>query len=112
MPEMHLVDFSKLPPTKYSFCGPFSKLHKRLDENDNPLPHSLPINSLDSQCLIHDIAYKNFKDVKNRNEADRVLRDKAKKIKMDSTKSKSERFNAAAVEKIMNTKQRFGMGNK
>lgn len=51
----------------YKFCGPGTKLNKRLQRGDKG------INALDEACKEHDIAYVN----KNRNLADKILIHKA-----------------------------------
>ena len=54
------------------FCGPGTKLEKRLARGDTG------INPLDSACKEHDIAYsENQSDIQARNIADQVLADKA-----------------------------------
>src|ERR1700679_1779902 len=72
LPELHLLDGIK----KYSFCGPFTKLDKRvdLDLNGNIINiKTPPINELDAGCLNHDVAYEKYKDIVNRNIADQAL---------------------------------------
>ena len=50
----------------YSFCGPGTKLVKRLDQGDKEK------NKLDSICKVHDIAYQS-KDSKTRRYEDKLL---------------------------------------
>ena len=40
-------------------------------------------NELDKACFAHDAAYSDFKDIKIRTAADKILRDKAYKIAKD-----------------------------
>ena len=67
---------NKLPfelhiPGGYRFCGPGTKLEKRLARGDKG------INELDEACKEHDIAYSKEKDLEHRHKADRILADKA-----------------------------------
>lgn len=55
----------------YQYCGPGTKLDKRLARGDSG------INGLDKACKEHDIAYSNFLDKTNRHKADKVLIDKS-----------------------------------
>ena len=74
MPEMHL----RQPQFVYSVCGPFTrhkeriKKFKRTDDT-----RYLYRNELDKACFLDDSAYANHKDLINRTEADKVLKDKA-----------------------------------
>ena len=62
--ELHIPD--------YQYCGPGSKLAKRLARGDPG------INLLDSACKEYDIAYsRNRENVQARNEADKILAEKA-----------------------------------
>ena len=91
----------------YQYCGPETKLAKRLPRGD------LGINPLDAACREHDIAYsKNRENVQAGNEADKIL---AKKV-WNRVKSKDAGFGkkaaAYAVTNTMKLKSRFGMGLK
>lgn len=55
----------------YNFCGPGTKLSKRLARGDRG------INKLDEACRIHDIAYSQHKDLSQRHEADKELINRA-----------------------------------
>src|SRR5271156_4862975 len=63
--EMHLPG--------YNFAGPFTQLEKRLDENDNPLPNSIPINKIDKISLLHDFMYRDYPSAKGRQVADQIM---------------------------------------
>src|SRR3977135_3818727 len=63
--EMHLPG--------YSFAGPFTQLDKRLDENDEPLPNSLPINKIEQIAYYHDIMYRDYPTAKGRQVADQII---------------------------------------
>ena len=77
MPEMHL----RQPPFVYSACGPFTRHKERIKEfkrtGDTCYIYR---NKLDKACFQHDSAYADHKDLINRTEADKVLRDKAYEI--------------------------------
>ena len=80
MPEMHL----KQPSFTYSACGPFTKNKERIKkfmqtENTNFIYK----NELDKACFQHDMAYGKSKDLANRTQSNKVLRDKAFKIGSD-----------------------------
>ena len=56
----------------YQYCGPGTKLQKRLSKGDPG------INPLDSACKDHDIAYaQDREDIQKRNAADKILAEKA-----------------------------------
>jgi hypothetical protein len=116
-PEMHLglpidVTCEQVPggsfnsTGKYSYCGPYTKVDKRITEG------YLGVNGLDKACRQHDLAYKVNKDTKNRNTADDVLALEAAKIVNDSNQPEYERKDARSVASIMSIKSRFGMGIK
>ena len=91
----------------YQYCGPGTKLVKRLARGDPG------INPLDAACKEHDIAYsRNRENIQARNEADKILAEKA----WNRVKSKDARFGekaaAYAVTNTMKLKSRFGMGLK
>ena len=74
MPEMRL----RQPRFAYSACGPFTRHKERIKEfkctGDTSYIYR---NELDKACFQHDSAYADHKDLINRTEADKVLRDKA-----------------------------------
>ena len=74
MPEMHLRE----PRFAYSACGPFTRHKERIKEfKGTGDTHYIYTNKLDKACFQHDSAYADHKDLINRTEADKVLRDKA-----------------------------------
>ena len=81
MPEMHL----RQPRFVYSACGPFTRHKERIKEfkrtGDTCYIYR---NELDKACFQHDSAYADHKDLINRTEADKVLRDKAYDIASNS----------------------------
>ena len=74
MSEMHL----RQPQFVYSACGPFTRHKERIREfkrtGDTRYTYR---NELDKACFQHDSAYADHKDLINRTEADKVLKDKA-----------------------------------
>jgi hypothetical protein len=54
IPELHIPG--------YNYCGPFTKLDKRLARGDEP------VNKLDAACKEHDIFYRDHKDTNERHE--------------------------------------------
>ena len=74
MPEMHL----KQPQFVYSACGPFTRHKERIKKlKQTGDTGYIYRNGLDKACFQHDSAYADHKDLRNRTEADKVLRDKA-----------------------------------
>jgi transposase InsO family protein len=115
LPEIHLSLPTNIPSEnvpggefnntkRYSFCGPFTKLQKRLDQGYKG------VNNLDRACMQHDIAYSQNSDTKNRNAADDVLAKVATEIATDENEPEYERKQARTVAAIMATKSRFGLG--
>ena len=74
MPEMHL----RQPQFVHSACGPFTR-HKERNKKFKQTGDTRYIyrNELDKACFQHYSAYADHKDLINRTEADKVLRDKA-----------------------------------
>ena len=74
MPEMHL----RQPRFVYSTCGLFTRHKERIKEfNHTGDARYIYRNELDKACFQHDSAYADHKDLINRTEADKVLKDKA-----------------------------------
>ena len=74
MREMHL----KQPGFTYRACGPFPKNKERIEKFKETGDTSyIYKNKLDKACFQHDMAYRDFKDLKRRTASDKVLRDKA-----------------------------------
>ena len=77
VPKMHL----KQPQFVYSACGPFTRHKERIKEfKRTGGTRYIYRNELDKACFQHDSAYANHKDLINRTEADKVLKDKAYNI--------------------------------
>ena len=74
MPEIHL----RQPQFVYSACGPFTRHKERIKKfKQTGDVHYIYRNELDKACFQRDSAYADHKDLINRTEADKVLRDKA-----------------------------------
>lgn len=93
-------------PGGYQYCGPGTKLKKRLTRGDPG------INPLDRACREHDIAYSQNKDLKSRHEADKVLVSKAWKRVKAKDSSLGERLTSLGVAGIMKAKVKLGLGRK
>ena len=74
MPEMHL----RQPRFVYSACGPFTRHKERIKKfKRTGDTRYIYRNELDKACFQHNSVYADHKDLINRTEADKVLRDKA-----------------------------------
>ena len=90
----------------YQFCGPGTRLEKRLARGDTG------INPLDAACREHDIAYSRSKDLAKRHVADNILAKEARKRITAKDSTLGERAAAATVWAAMKTKTKIGMGMK
>lgn len=97
--ELHL-------PGGYQYCGPGTKLRKRLTRGDPG------INKLDEACKAHDIAYSNYSDSERRSIADRALAEKAWQRVKSSDASVGERAAALSVAAAMKAKTAVGGGSR
>lgn len=88
----------------YNYCGPGTKLSKRLARGDPG------INPLDEACKDHDIAYSRSKDISSRHEADKVLAEKAYNRFKANDSSVGEKIAALGVAGAMKAKTKLGMG--
>ena len=89
---------------KYNYCGPGTKLSKRLARQDPGINH------LDTACKAHDIAYSKFSDLTQRHEADRILQQEAERLQSARGSSFGERLAAFGVGSAMAAKRKLGMG--
>ncbi len=108
MPEMHLRGLSG----KYSYCGPGTKLNKRLDKNKKPKKGYEPINKLDEICYQHDLAYDNMSDTANRLQADKVMLENIGDILKGNKLNWKEKADARLVKGIIGVKSKLGLGKK
>jgi len=90
----------------YQFYGPGTHLEKRLARGDRD------INSLDAACREYDIAYSRSNDLVERQMADKILAEKARKRIIARNSTLGERAAAAAVWAAMKVKTKIGMGTK
>lgn len=88
----------------YRFCGPGTKLAKRLARGDHG------VNKLDEACREHDIAYSKIQDVKGRHSADKELAFRALGRVFSKDSSLAERAAAAGVAGVMGAKIKLGLG--
>ena len=108
MPKMHL----RQPQFVYSACGPFTRHKERIKEFKHTCDmHYIYRNELDKACFQHDSAYGDHKDLINRTEADKVLRDKAYDIASNPKYDGYQRGLARMVYKIFD-KNSMGSGFK
>ena len=108
MPEMHL----RQPQFVYSACGPFTRHKERIKkfEQTGDMRY-IYRNDLDKACFQHDSAYVDHKDLINRTEADKVLRDKAYNIASNPKYNGYQRGLASMVYKFFD-KISMGSGIK
>ena len=101
MPEMPL----RQPPFVYSACGPFTRHKERMKEfKRTGDTHSIYRNELDKACFQHDSTYADHKDLINRTEADKVLRDKAYDTASNTKYDGCQRGLASMVYKFLDKK--------
>lgn len=94
---------------KYQYCGPGTKLKKRMERGDPG------INQLDAACKQHDIAYNNHKDSSERAIADKMLQDAAMQRVVASDASIGEKVASLGVAAAMKAKRMMtgqGIGRK
>lgn len=100
---------NKLPvelhiPGGYQYCGPGTKLQKRLARGDSG------INPLDVACKQHDIAYSKSNNIADRHKADSLLADRAWERVRAGDSSFGEKSAAWFVTNVMKAKRKLGMG--
>ena len=101
MPEMHL----RQPRFVYSACGPFTRHKERIKEfKRTGNTRYIYGNELDKACFQHNSAYVDHKDLINRTEADKVLRDKAYDIASNPKYDGYQRGLASMVYKFFDKK--------
>ena len=99
--EMHL----RQPRFVYSACGPFTRHKERIKEfKRTGGTRYIYRNELDKACFQHDSAYADHKDLINRTEADKVLRDKAYDIASNPEYDGYQRGLASMVYKFFEKK--------
>src|SRR5436190_2638767 len=101
-----LLPFEAHVPGGYEWCGPGTKVAKRLARGDKG------INPLDAACKQHDIAYSKYSDSDRRREADKELAEQAWKRFKSPDSSVGEKAAALAVTAAMKAKAKFGGGKR
>ena len=99
MSEMHL----RQPRFVYSACGPFTSHKERIKEFKRT-GDTRYRNELDKACFQHDSAYADHKNLINRTEADKVLRDKAYDIASNPKYDGYQRGLVSMVHKFFDKK--------
>ena len=101
MSEMHL----RQPRFVYSAAGPFTRHKERIKEfKRTGDTRYIYRNELDKACFQHDSAYADHKDLINRTEADKFLRDNAYDIASNSEYDGYQRGLASMVYKFFDKK--------
>ena len=101
MPEMHL----RQPQFVYSACGPSTRHKERIKKfKQTSNTRYTYRNELDKACFLHDSAYADHKDVINRTEADKDLRDKGYDIASNPEYDGYQRGLASMVYKFSDKK--------
>ena len=101
MPEMHL----RQPQFVYSVCGPFTRHKQRIKKfKQTDDTRYIYRNELDKAYFQHDSAYADHKDLINRTEADKVLRDKPYDIGSNPEYDGYQRGLASMVYKFFDKK--------
>ena len=105
MPEMHL----KQPGFTYSACGPFTKNKERIQKfKETGGTSYIYKNKLDKACFQHDMAYRDFKDLKRSTASYKILRDKAFNIAKNSKYDGYQRGLASIVYRFFDKKSTGG----
>ena len=105
MPEMHL----RQRQFTYSACGPFTKHKQRIQKfKETGNTKYIYRNELDKACFAHDAAYSDSKDLRKRNVADKVLKDKAFNIAKDPKYDGYQRGLASMIYKFFDKKSKGG----
>ena len=105
MPEMHL----RQPRFVYSACGPFTRHKERIKEfKRTGDTRYIYRNELDKACFQHDSAYADYKDLINRTEVDKVLKDKTYDIASNTKYDGYQRGLASMVYKFFDKKSAGG----
>ena len=100
-PEMHL----RPPGFTYSAAGPFTKDKERIQKfKQTGDSRYIYKNELNKSCFQHDMAYGDFKELKRRTAADKVLRHKAFNISKTTKYDGYQRELASMVYKFFDKK--------
>ena len=107
MPEMHL----RQPQFVYSACGPFTRHKERIKQFEQTGDTRYIYRNELGKASQHDSAYADHKDLINRTEADKVLRDKAYNVASNPKYDGYQRGLANMVYKFFD-KNSMGSGIK
>ena len=100
MPEIHLPF--------HNFIGPFTKLDKKLDSNDNPKKGFEPYNRVDKISMLHDICYRDTPKFKDKNKiCDKEMLKNLREIKPIGIR---EWIDKKFVQGVIGTKHFSGLG--
>ena len=91
----------------YNYLGPGTRLDIRLNENNIPKSGEEPINAIDHLAYIHDLAYQNSNNIKDRHRADQEMINGLKQLKNLSIPQKLIR---QLIIKIFQAKIKLGQG--
>ena len=109
MAGMHL----RQPRFVYSACGPFTRHKERIKEfKRTGDTRYIYRNELEKACFQHDSAYADHKNLINRTEADKFLRDKAYDIASNPKYDGYQRGLASMVYKLFDRKSMGSRSNK
>ena len=101
MPEMHL----RQPQFVYSACGPFTRHKERIKKfKQTGDTRYIYRNELDKACFQHDSDYADHKDLINRTNSDKVLRNKAYDFASNPEYDGYQRGFASMVHKFFDKK--------
>lgn len=100
----HNVQYIQLIFLGYQYCGPGTKLRERLDRGDKG------INTLDSLCKEHDIAYDRSNSLTDRQKADYILENQAWNRFKSKDSNLKEKAAAWLVTTGMKAKRKMGAG--
>jgi hypothetical protein len=89
-----------------NYCGPGTNLDEKLNEDDTPKPEWLPVDRVDKAAYHHDVAYRNYSDLRHRNIADREMIHDLLNIDQPTCRERCER---CFVIPIMFVKRLFGL---
>ena len=105
MPEIYL----RQPQFVYSACGPFTRHKERIKEfKRTGNTRYIYRNELDKACFKHDSSYADHKDLINRTEADKVLKDEMYNIASNPKYDCYQRGLASMVYKFFDKKSTAG----
>lgn len=90
----------------HNFTGPGTKLERRLDSNDKPLPNSKPVNRVDESSMHHDLCYRDNRTRAGRTKCDWDMVNRLKNINKPSIRERLER---TIIGGIIGGKARLGI---